>query len=1002
LLFSEDAFLRSKNNNEARCIDFSVDNRMLVTTGYKLFDAGDGSEVIVESGYIIQKEVNGVVYEAYVDYWGAWAFYSYDSVNGWSYDDSWLVDGASVEKVDYATGNTDEYTLKMVEAKLLEVTTYSVTLDELKDAPLLVNNYAADGLTYKISWDGENLVQTSEYTTRCILPDYSQWIEEYPYVAYELIDVATNEHLSYQDCACLDTSTTPATIKKDGSSMDWNYWDLQVEQKLSTPTTFTPSTTLFPYMAYEGFLVTTESYSVFAEIDLEYESVQTLYGVRNQKYVRGDHLRQESSGATGVVVQDSAMSIRGYSCGWNCITLTSPSWWTCDDYSYTTSYLLKGMKLTQGDVIGFVEHDWVSPDWEPIPIKMHKAGESFDLTKDIEVSMPTIKTGELVYYSNVTGTLTAPSVVTVSPDWQDFAIVGITNCTDAINPDWAEPFESTSLTVIIENGGSNTAAYLVGSIYESWQWGFVINVGDGGCDPDNLSVTVSAAAGSVCSSLPNVTLSCVGYSDKSDRVKVRLPRNHDAKFEYSWQYDVDDKIMKASSGSSSFESIGWTWWVEENMGELYPITGNTNLTYRTERVVNPDATIPSLLCYDDCPDASKLADCQGSECKRGRPTRLSSTVSIKERAEGCTGPASPTSYPSWTFSDIGGTPSMNVTWIKESETGTPGTYNYRPVILVGDVGMNCSLSSEETPTVAFDDSASDIVCSDDPEVTISCQEGNDVIDFRQAYGYSFNSDSGVLTDSTVNQGVLFTGTGNTNYDGEYAYDWIAFGPFFPDDGEKLNLACPEDPGFVCMRDAEKVLSKVYYYEAGRWAQRAVLVDANGNALNYAHQKTLLYTHSGETSNTGKSYDGSSMFITYDGPRAVQGLPQFCLSQLTGRSTDVCIPPGSERSTTNGNDISINTDAVLTDAFGNKYYMKPITVSELYPVASDASICDHLDMDTFVLEPPIIDTIYSEPSNMCNEAYPSSEDLKAYLDEGMPQVIGGLTRKELAATSIAAR
>ena len=43
----------------------------------------------------------------------------------------------------------------------------------------------------------------------------------------------------------------------------------------------------------------------------------------------------------------------------------------------------------------------------------------------------------------------------------------------------------------------------------------------------------------------------------------------------------------------------------------------------------------------------------------------------------------------------------------------------------------------------------------------------------------------------------------------------------------------------------------------------------------------------------------------------------------------------------------------------------------------------------------INDIFDEPDHMCNEDYPSSEALSAYLNGGFPQVIGGLTRQELA-------
>ena len=159
---------------------------------------------------------------------------------------------------------------------------------------------------------------------------------------------------------------------------------------------------------------------------------------------------------------------------------------------------------------------------------------------------------------------------------------------------------------------------------------------------------------------------------------------------------------------------------------------------------------------------------------------------------------------------------MNVTWTKGDEQ-TNGTYAYTPTILMGDVGMTCVEDSQ--PTVVYNEASSDITCTTDPKVTIKCLEGDDVIDFRQAYSYSFNSNTGIMTDNEADENALFTD--NSNY-GEYSSQM--FGPFFPNNSEKKKLACPDDPNFVCMRTAESVLDTIYYYSAGPGAQRASLID----------------------------------------------------------------------------------------------------------------------------------------------------------------------------------
>ena len=97
-----------------------------------------------------------------------------------------------------------------------------------------------------------------------------------------------------------------------------------------------------------------------------------------------------------------------------------------------------------------------------------------------------------------------------------------------------------------------------------------------------------------------------------------------------------------------------------------------------------------------------------------------------------------------------------------------------------------------------------------------------------------------------------------------------------------------------MRNAEKVLDTIYYYYAGDGTKRAVLTNPDdGQPLNFATEKVLMYTHTGDTSNSGKNYDGSSQILTFAGPRQLYGLPQFCLDAKTG-TTDV-VPPGNANS-----------------------------------------------------------------------------------------------------------
>ena len=589
MLFNENAFIRSKDKQSPPCIDYSVGNRKLVTTGYKLYNAGDGSEVVLDMGYLIQKEVNGLIQEAYIDSWGTYAFWTYDyDSNTWFSDESWLVDGEEVEKIDYGTGDAQAYTLNIVNARLVEVSTFSVSLDELKDTPLLVNNYSPLG-EYKISWNGENFVRTSEYRQQCVKYDYSsrgiEGSDGAYYWPYNRITVSTDNTITYDTCACLDTSTDPATVKTDGSAFDYTYEMMEVEVKLDTatnPQKFVPNSEIFPNLAYEGFLVSTETYSIYGQIDLDFEFVQELYGVNIMSYKKGDSLHQKSTGALGVIMADSVGSLNGYTCD-GCKATISYNQYQCSDGTpYSVEYLLKGLILTQGDVVGFVDSDYVYPLWDHIPIVMKNSSQIFDISKDINITFPSQPTGTLAYYTNFVGKLSAPSAITLSSDWNDIIITGVANCSDDSSSDWVPIDYLSDLDVTVNNGGTGASILFFGSIESSYQYAMVQDTGSGGCDPDLLSVTVAVPSSSsyTCSSLPNITLKCIGYASKSDRVKVKLQRDNPVKFDFSYWRTNDEQVMMHPAAAGDAISIGWPWWVEEVMGELYPITGETTFTYR--------------------------------------------------------------------------------------------------------------------------------------------------------------------------------------------------------------------------------------------------------------------------------------------------------------------------------------------------------------------------------------------------------------------------------------
>jgi len=176
---------------------------------------------------------------------------------------------------------------------------------------------------------------------------------------------------SYSDCSCLDItdeSTTGATIRNTGDK--YNYYDIEtdtlrsthggestsyimtqtIEESLDTPTVYDIDPSKYPY----GIYVSTPTNTLNGQINIEFESIQSLYGVKRNHYKKGDVVTQESTGATGEVYADTSIRLFGFTCI-NCMTYISKShsnWGSsCSPdppSSYTAGHLQRGLKLTQG------------------------------------------------------------------------------------------------------------------------------------------------------------------------------------------------------------------------------------------------------------------------------------------------------------------------------------------------------------------------------------------------------------------------------------------------------------------------------------------------------------------------------------------------------------------------------------------------------------------------------------------------------------------------------
>lgn len=216
------------------------------------------------------------------------------------------------------------------------------------------------------------------------------------------------------------------------------------------------------------------------------------------------------------------------------------------------------------------------------------------------------------------------------------------------------------------------------------------------------------------------------------------------------------------------------------------------------------------------------------------------------------------------------------------------------------------------------------------------------------------------------------------------------------------MKCEWDDTFACPWRTYEVLDTFYFYEGGQTAQRYTLEDSAGNSMHFSQSLSLLYTHSGTTSNSGDNYDGSTSLLTYRGPGQLRGLPVFCIDPDTNIEASECVPSGGDTSTNNANDIRIDPTVVLSDIDGNEYYAKYETVYETYPVRGDEThaLCADLTLPDGSFTLPELVDVYTEPSHMKDAdgnlvSFPTDADLiNDFLNGGDPAVIGGVTMREL--------
>jgi hypothetical protein len=154
----------------------------------------------------------------------------------------------------------------------------------------------------------------------------------------------------------------------------------------------------------------------------------------------------------------------------------------------------------------------------------------------------------------------------------------------------------------------------------------------------------------------------------------------------------------------------------------------------------------------------------------------------------------------------------------------------------------------------------------------------------------------------------------------------------------------------------------------------------------------MYQHPTSESNSGTSYKGKNVFMTYYDQGQLEGIPQLCMNPVTQLKQDCVTENGASDKTTNIDDLVLSNSTLLTDLSGNSYYALHQVETQYFPKASVTTVCAGLTFATIPSTPTIKD-IYVAPKNE-KAVFPTDADLASkYLSGGKPVVSKGVTAFE---------
>ncbi len=202
----------------------------------------------------------------------------------------------------------------------------------------------------------------------------------------------------------------------------------------------------------------------------------------------------------------------------------------------------------------------------------------------------------------------------------------------------------------------------------------------------------------------------------------------------------------------------------------------------------------------------------------------------------------------------------------------------------------------------------------------------------------------IYTFDNTTSGMVLQYDNGTKYDiilstaNDNAQWGVRSGPLFDNTSANFQAIASSDNATVEPWRVREQMSTFYVWETGpkSWNKLEVLVASDNSTVKFDPPMNVKYTHSGTSSNSGKSYDNSSFYLEYGGFGNLWGLPSFCINRKDGEKVS-CANDGSTRWV---EDILIPAygDVTQTADGSTNYIVKPLEIEQTMKKASSASVC----------------------------------------------------------------